>query len=151
MTRAQAFAKLARVSNELDAARFAIRRVLSTSDRDSSLADAMVAETIGSSQLRDAAENLQLTFVLRLFGEFEAILRSYWRGGLHRITRPDMRVLMDSIAARRSMSPEDLDEAHRVREYRNDIAHDNPRDAEFDFAACARAVGRYLRWLPHEW
>ena len=87
---------------------------------------------------------------MRLFSEFEAVLRDFWTVTV-RPTRPDMAVLMNSIAARRGMSPAHLAGAHSVREFRNDIIHESMRGLCFTFSDCARDLGKFLSWLPEQW
>src|SRR5579862_5590183 len=125
MTRDEAFNLLRRLRDEFEAGTFAITRVLDDWNSNSDLFVAAHARGVTDEELRRCARNLELTFVLRLFAEFEAILRDYWRRGLNRPTRPDMEPVIESIARRRRMAPIDLANAHEVREYRNDIIHEN--------------------------
>jgi hypothetical protein len=62
-----------------------------------------------------------------------------------------MAPLMNAIAARRAISPDHLAAAHAIREFRNDIIHENLRAPRFTFPDCARDLGRFLSWLPNEW
>jgi hypothetical protein len=151
MNRSAAFDTLDRIRDELDAGRFALSRVLADLNNNPDLFMAARANGVSDSELRRCAANLQITFVLRLFAEFEAVLRHYWVHGIGRHTEPEMRALMESIARRRSMNADDLALAHQIREYRNDIIHENLRDARFDFPQCLRGLGRFLRWLPLQW
>ena len=140
MNRSAAYDLLARVEDELDAAQFALSYVLRGIDVNANFAQAAIVEGVTGNE-----------FVLRLFSEFEGILRDYWRGGLGRITRPDMHPLMESIAHRRDMNQDDLDQAHEIREYRNDVIHEAAGDARYGFSECKRALAMYLRWLPLQW
>src|SRR5437868_14584300 len=78
------------------------------------------------SHLRDCATNLELTYVVRLFAEFEAILRDFWAvvRARRRCRRTRMEVLMNRVAAECSLPWDALNKAHAVREYRNAIVHD---------------------------
>lgn len=151
MKRSAAYDILRRVRDELEAARFALRYVLESRADSPTLDAAATRQGITNDELARCARNLEVTFVLRLFSDFEAILRDYWRTGMGRRTEPEMRRLMDSIAARRVMNADDLRLAHHIREYRNDVIHERLRDPRFDFPTCARAIGKYLFWLPEEW
>jgi hypothetical protein len=70
---------------------------------------------------------------------------------MHRTTEPEMRRLVDSVAARRRMPDADRDAVHDVRELRNEIIHESVRLARLNLAQCATPLGRYLSWLPNEW
>jgi len=151
MLRIAAFRILARVRDELDAGRFALSATLGGLTRDGEARVAASKAGVTEGELRRCARNLEITFILRFFAEFEGILRDYWGQGLGRMTQPPMSVLMDGIAGHRRMAEADKDLAGDVRRYRNDVIHEDLRDARMDFPQCARAIGRYLRWLPDDW
>jgi hypothetical protein len=151
MTRDYAFNMLRRVRDELDSGRFAIGHALAQWNINATLINAALRGGITESDLQRCATNLEITFVLRLFSEFEATLRDYWLHGLKRRTEPGMFDLMESIARSRTMNDNDLALAHEIRDYRNDVIHESLRDARFDFPDCLRGLGRYLRWLPLTW
>jgi hypothetical protein len=151
MTRQESFGLLHRVRDELDAGRFALSRALADLYRDADVYAAARANGVTGDELKRCARNLQVTFVLRLFAEFEAILRDFWAKGIGRTSEPDMRPLMESIARRRGMTDGDLTRANEIREYRNRIIHENLRDDRFGFPECLRALGLYLKWLPLKW
>src|ERR1017187_9993792 len=117
MTRQTAFDMLRRTHDELEAGRFALSRVLADLKNNPNLF--IAAQTVGvtATELKSCALNLEITFVLRLFAEFEAVLRDYWKQGLGRVTNPDMGRLMNSIAAKRNMNRLHLSFAHEIREY----------------------------------
>jgi hypothetical protein len=150
MTRSHAFNILRRVRGELDAGRFALTEALRATNENLNFLQAARRSGVSESELRRCADNLDITFILRLFSEFEAILRDFWTVTV-RPTSPDMRRLIDSIAARRGISPEHLAAAHAIREFRNDIIHENLRALRFTFSDCSRDLGKYLSWLPDGW
>lgn len=151
MNRRRGYDLLERVRDELDAGQFALRRVLSKWDDDADLAIAAQKRYVTETQIRRCADNLELTFVLRLFSEFEAILRDFWTQGMGRATEPAMTQLLDSVAARRNVHPDDLAMAHDIREFRNHIIHESLRELRFDFPQCARTLGKFLSRLPVDW
>jgi len=151
MTRSAAFDTLRRVREEFAAARLAIGEVLIAWDASPSFVAAARGAGVTRDQLGRTARHLQITFILRLFAAFEGVLRHYWQYGMRRTTEPEMRRLLDSVAARRRMSDRDRDSAHEVRELRNEIIHEDVRNARLDLAQCAKALGRYISWLPNEW
>ena len=150
MFRSTAFDMFAAVQDEYRAAQFAIQTTRSVLGQDRVLRQA-VALGINESLLTRCADTLESTFVLRLFSIFESVLRDYWRHGVGRQTEPDMRPLMSSIAARRKVSGSELAAAHQIREYRNDIVHENLRAASYRLADCSRALARFIARLPLEW
>jgi hypothetical protein len=151
MQQSHAFDLFRRVRAELDAARFATTQILADWDQNFNLFNNAKRAGVTDSELRRCAENLEITFVLRLFSEYEAVLRDFWKNGVGKRTRPDMQPLMESIGRRRRMNNDDLASAHEIREYRNEIIHENPRSPRFHFSECSRALGKYLRWLPQDW
>jgi hypothetical protein len=77
-------------------------------------------------EVRDGAAfdaNLESTYIIRLYAEFEAGLRDYWANHLNRRTHPQMAQLLRSLANQR-VSTDALDDADAVREYRNFLVHD---------------------------
>jgi hypothetical protein len=151
MTQAAAFDMLRRVRAELGAGQFALSRVLAQWNNDSEIPMAAKLGGVTETELLRCARNLEITYVLRLFSTFEAILRDYWLIGVGRRTEPEMRRLMNSIAARRGVNADDLALANEIREYRNDIIHENLNDGRLDFYQCLRGISLFLRWLPVEW
>ena len=149
-----AFDDAARVAAEFTATRFAVGYALGVwgSNGDLTVAAGRSAVTVG--QLARAAVTLEVTFSLRRFVQFEAVLRDYWRHGMGRNTRPDMRPLMDRIASDRQMNGDDLASAHATREYRNSVVHGSApvlATSALSFDDCQRRLARYLRWLPQQW
>ena len=118
-----AFDDARRVTAEFNATRFAVEHLLAVWGADAAVTLAAGRANVTAGQLARAAAVVEVTFTLRLFVQFEAVIRDYWRAGMARKTRPDMRPLMDSVARSRRMSDEDLAAAHAVRDYRNRVAH----------------------------
>jgi hypothetical protein len=68
-------------------------------------------------------DNLESTYIVRLYAEFEAGLRDYWANHLNRTTHPPMAQLLQSLADQR-ISTDRLEDTDAVREYRNFLVHD---------------------------
>ena len=151
MFRANAYILLDRVTEELEAARFAITRTLGAVDRDAAWARLAEQARVHRGELDRCRANLEATFLLRLFAEFEGILRHYWKHGLHRRTEPKVSVLIARVAAARGMSAAHRFGADQVREYRNDLIHEHSRKAHLTFVTGRSYIGRFLSWLPLEW
>src|SRR5438132_852064 len=80
-----------------------------------------------NTKLRDVeamSDNLEGTYLIRLFAAFESGLRSYWKAVRRRKTKPGTEQLIKSVAASRNI-PDDLTEdVHKVRKYRNSLVHE---------------------------
>jgi len=151
MTRATAYATLARVRDELESARFALATIARRWDEHLAMAPTPGGRNLSVADIRRCLDNLELTYVSRLFATYESILRDYWLIGIGRTTDPDVKPLMDSIARRRDMEPATLAAAHDVRDFRNKVMHRNVQALRIDFAQCSKALGRYISWLPVQW
>ena len=97
-----------------------------------------------------ASRNLEGTYIVRLFAEFETGARQYWDANW--ATEPRTADLLNGLAARRGMSDEQRESAHRVREYRNSLVHEREDGAEVVSMAEARHVlCRFFSFLPGQW
>jgi hypothetical protein len=150
MTRREAYDRLRRVRGELDAALFSLAFTIRQARGD--LRALQTAGKGGTSlaELTRCKDQLEVNYMMRLFSEFEGALRDFWVRTV-RNTRPGMEVLMDRVADRLDMSPVHRAAAHAIRDYRNDIIHQNPRALTHTFGDCAKALGTYLGWLPQQW
>ena len=66
--------------------------------------------------------NLESTYIIRLYAEFEAGVRDYWANHLKRTTHPPMIQLLQLLADQR-ISIDRLEDADAVRDYRNFLVH----------------------------
>jgi len=97
-------------------------------------------------------KNLEPTYLVRLFAEFEAALRDLWRNGYRRKSDPLVRTLIDSVAVRCHISPANLKEVHRVRSFRNSVVHEGTLgSAEVEFGEARTALSKFLAMLPLNW
>ncbi|MDB5304080.1 MAG: hypothetical protein JWM97_1629 [Phycisphaerales bacterium] len=95
--------------------------------------------------------NLEATYLLRLFAEFESALRSIW-AGIGKTTQPKTSDLLDGLAARRTVPTSVLHEAHDVRVYRNSLVHEDATDAApVAFGNSIRTLLRFLGYMPPDW
>jgi hypothetical protein len=97
-----------------------------------------------------ASVNLDGTYVIRLFAEFETGLRQYWdrvRG-----TNPRTHDLLEGLAAMCGIPDEQRDRAHDVREYRNSLVHEREDEVgPIPIDECRGYLCRFFSFLPHEW
>ena len=97
-----------------------------------------------------ASSNLEGTYIIRLFAEFETGARQYWNATW--ATDPKTVDLLDGLAARRAIPDTQRDNAHLVRDYRNGLVHDR----EDILAAVPMDVARhhlchFFSFLPLTW
>jgi hypothetical protein len=100
--------------------------------------------------LVQASNNLEGTYVIRLFAEFESGLRQYW--DQHRGSKPRTRDLLTGLAALRTIPDEKLKKAHEVREWRNYLIHEHAKANRAIPIAQARGyLCTFLSFLPAQW
>jgi len=95
--------------------------------------------------------NLERTYFVRIFSEFEGCLRSYFSS--YKSTEPVMRQLIDSIASNRKIPPSRTAAIHAVRESRNQIIH-TPFASEStaaNFVSAHSDIQRFVALLPDNW
>jgi hypothetical protein len=72
------------------------------------------------STISSSLNEIENTFIVRIFAEFEGFLRNYWALSGRR-TKPQAKQLINSIATRFQLDPKYI---HKVREYRNSLLHE---------------------------
>jgi hypothetical protein len=101
---------------------------------------------------RNFRDNLEPTYLIRLFAEFEAGLREAWTLAFHQATTPRMRDLIDSFSARCVISQEWRGCAHEVRAYRNALLHEGGSDVQpVGLREACSWLCRFFSRLPHDW
>jgi hypothetical protein len=135
------------VEREFWSARRAIDRLSSDVARDTSA----LGKGPSPRDLRSADENLEGTYLIRMFAEFETGVRTYWRAMRPR-ARTQAQVLLDRVGDTRGMSADVIDDVHAARLYRNNLLHHREETAEVVTISQARACfQKYLSRLPNEW
>src|SRR5271154_5741954 len=118
--------------------------------RDAARADPTILDGSLRKGLDEALTNLEGTYIIRLFTEFEAGARQYW--GAIRDTTPTTVDLLNGLAARRKIPDTERDNAHLVREYRNALVHEREEEPEVVPIAAARShLCRFFGFLPQRW
>ncbi len=104
----------------------------------------------GYGALQTAAQGLETVYIVRLFSEFESILRAALL--LHAPTRLVPRTAHHLInrAARQFGVPDPIrDHVHLAREYRNSVVHASGlRTTALNFEQTMRSFNRFLIRLP---
>jgi hypothetical protein len=108
---------------------------------------------IGSFRLRDIRacyDDLECTYLIRIFAVFEMALREFWTSAMGRRSRPTARQFMDAVALRCSVPVDHLVRAHGVRESRNVLVHGG-EGRSVALTEARSSLCRFLSSLPREW
>jgi hypothetical protein len=107
-------------------------------------------ENLRHGEIVVASKNLEGTYIIRLFAEFESGTRHYWRANWD--TNPKTVDLLDGLAARCGVPDTQRDRAHFVRDYRNSLVHEREDEAESVPIAVARSnLCYFFSFLPPHW
>src|ERR1700730_16719669 len=97
--------------------------------RQATLADPTILEgNLRQGEIVVASRNLEGTYIIRLFAEFETGARQYWAATWD--TDPKTVDLLNGLAARCGIPDTQRDNAHLVREYRNALIHEREESPE---------------------
>src|SRR5437870_5623419 len=109
------FDRIKAVEREHSVTRFATDELLIAASHDPTV----LQGELTPHDIVNALENLEGTYLIRLFAEFETGLRLFWP--TTRRTDPPARTrdLIEGLAATRRIPHDELLNAHSVREYRN--------------------------------
>ena len=102
---------------------------------------------------RSLIENLQTTYLIRLYAEFESGVRDAWKNYFRRPSRPSMQVLLSRVASQQSVPQDYLDGADGVRKFRNSLVHEDT-DEDYPDVSLPEAKSRLYRFfsrLPIDW
>ena len=97
-----------------------------------------------------ASQNLEGTYVIRLFAEFETGAKEYW--ATKWTTDPKSTGLIDGLAARCGIPDTQRNDVHLVRDYRNALVHERenmPDAVPIDKAR--RYLCHFFSYLPARW
>ena len=153
MKQQEAHNRLRRVRDEQLAARYSLGRAEAKWDLESGTPTAEFREKVTLGEIRRAAENLERTFVLRLFSEFEGVLFDFWESGLgHDADQSNASQLIDQIGSVQTIGAVYRQGAHEVRKWRNKLVHPRAKPAEpLTVDQCLGKLGRYLSFFPQNW
>jgi hypothetical protein len=137
------------VERQYKTARLAIEQLRARSQTDAST----VLKFPDARHVMETLQDLEPTYVIRIFAVFENGLRSY-RQSVKPGKNPDMKPLMDATGSNRKIPHEILKEAHEVREYRNQIIHQKKPGEAVIYVAMDEVRARlsiYFDRLPFRW
>ena len=101
--------------------------------------------------IRDCCSELEDTYLIRAFAEFEVTLRDFWENGRGRATRPEAKSMIASLTSHLRVRPDDLDNVHAVREYRNALIHGGVLPAKVTLPAAQKYLCLFVSRLPKDW
>jgi len=147
MNRQAVFNRVRGAEDEFRVARIAVAALKHQLSRNPS---ALRQDGLSPASVADCLGNLEATYIVRLFAEFEAGLRTYWSQVRGRSYRPRIHVrdLIDKVAGRHNAPSTWLDYAHQVRECRNKIVHEQPVGPTLTLTACRSYLCTFLSLLP---
>ena len=101
--------------------------------------------------LKLADENLEATYLIRMFAEFETAIRSFWKT-IRPKARTQTESLIDRVGDRCGIPIEVARNAQVMRVYRNQLVHERDKECETVTITEARSrLATYLAFLPREW
>ena len=136
------------VEREHTATQFATENLLDVVHRDPTA----LQGDLRVKDLRVASDRLEGTYIIRLFAEFETILRMFWQASRGKDSPSRTRDLLDGVGAKRKVPHDRIQNAHEVRKYRNLLVHE--REEEIEPIPIGQARGhlcRFLSFLPFQW
>ena len=110
----------------------------------------ILLDNVKHAEIIEASDNLESTYFLRLFAEFESGSRNFWKS--IRGSEPKTADLLNGLAAKCKISEADRVDAHLVRDYRNCLVHEREGNPEGLGISLARGcLCRFCSFLPSEW
>lgn len=134
------------VEREYTALRFTTDRILRAIDEGG----IDLEEDLKRLDVHRASERLEGTYIIRLFSEFEVALKTILgERKIKKIPR-EVKPLIDRVASNARFSGSILDNAHMVRDYRNNLVHRLVYGIPDDRKMTIRTVTSYLcTFLAH--
>lgn len=146
-------ARIASVAEEYRAARTAAGLL-----DERTKADPNYGEQFGWRQRagRDFEDKLEATYIIRIYAEFEAALRSFWATYRRQQTHPAMVQLVNAAIPNQRFPQDVVDNADDLRVYRNFLVHDTedepPADmVTFNVAEAKKHTCAYIACFDAEW
>jgi hypothetical protein len=151
--RQQRLQRIANVAQEFLAARTAGQWLQACQEKDPRFGSQHGWEPTAGN---DFCDNIEATYIVRMYAEFEAGLRDYWKTHIRRDTHPQMVQLVRHAIPNQMFSQDTIDDADEVRMYRNYLVHDLEDDAPeglrtFTVAEAKRGLCAYFGRLDARW
>jgi hypothetical protein len=151
--RQQRLQRIANVAQEFLAARTAAEWLRNCQEKDPSFGNEYGWDAKAGI---DFYENMEATYIVRMYAEFEAGLRDYWKTYLKQGTHPKMVQLVNHAIPNQHFSQDIIDDADEVRVYRNYLVHDIEDEVpagvrRFTVATAKRCLCAYFGRLDARW
>lgn len=136
------------IEHEYRVAHLAMRRLADQARRDPTILD----EDMRVRGIDEALRNLNGTYAIRLFAEFETGLRAFWVATRAEPEPRSIAEIIDRVASRYGFDHVELTNAHRSRQYRNRQVHDNEETGEtLRVSECRSFLCTFLGRMPVTW
>jgi len=133
------------VEREYLSARIAVKRLSAEVVR----APSVLGDGPRPRDLKSADENLEGTYLIRMFAEFETGVRSYWRTIKPR-AHTQAEALLNRVGDKCGIPADVIHAAHKAREYRNNLMHDRQEEVEVvTVSEARRCFATYFARLPN--
>jgi hypothetical protein len=97
-------------------------------------------------------DNLDSTYLIRIFAEFETGLRDYWKYRLRRDTAARISDMIKSTSSRQKIDYQKVENVDDVRKYRNRLVHEEDSEARVVNVGDARKfLCIFFGRLPEDW
>ena len=152
MNRQDFLARVAAVESEYRIALLSVENLRAVASKDPAI---LRKARLTMAGLEACQQNLEPTYVVRLFAEFETPLRLYWRDARKRKSWNTIgaEALIEGVASYRRVPADVLRETQKVREFRNTLVHRSGREgvAALTLRQCRSSLCRFLSFLPLRW
>lgn len=147
MYRKEIISRMGAVEQEWRAASLAVTNLFRRSQDDPTI---LAIAIVTHNDVRSCLNNLEPTYLVRMFAVFEEALREIWRNVYSRTTRPETYVLIQRCASRQHVPSKELDDAHTVRAYRNAVVHGGDAPS-MPMPEARTALCKFFGRMPPQW
>ncbi len=142
------FRRLKAIEHEYRIAALAMRKLVVQARSDPTILEA----DMKFSGIGEALDNLNNTYAIRLFADFETGLRQFWTAARLEPEPRSITEIIDRVASRHRIGSDELRNVHRVRKDRNRQVHDNEEEGEaIDVGDCRHFLNAFLGEMPSSW
>lgn len=144
------FELLQAIEEEFGASRHALAQLTAGVESDPTI---LHRSTVRPEHIRRSLENVERTYFLRMFAEFEDILRRYWMWAKRRprIQQTPIKAVIDRVASYQRVGTSLIDAVHEVRVYRNELLHARTVSLTLKYQECRSRICRFLSFLSYTW
>ena len=96
--------------------------------------------------------NLEPTYLIRIFAEFETGLRDYWRRSPGKRSNPKVSDMIRSVGSTRKIDFRETSDVDAVRKYRNKLVHEEDSStASVGIGEARKSLCIFFGRLPEDW